>query len=87
MVCINLIKNLSITSDDVKIAKNIYAPNMCSLKGKLVKRAPKHVTTKEINAPQENLKYHQNTKLAVDIMFVNWLPFVVCTYPVFRLAT
>ena len=56
MLCITTIYNLPVALDAVMIAKNIYGPNIHSLKGKTLRRQPTPVVKDYITVPPEVLK-------------------------------
>jgi hypothetical protein len=68
----NLLPNCNVTANDIKMAEDIFEPNLGSLKGKMTRRKTVHV---EAYDPLPILitimdKYH-NITLAMDIMFIN----------------
>ena len=77
MVTNNLINNCPITIEDIKIAEDIYGPNIATLKGKTVRKNPVPVKEDYIEVPSSILNMHGNVTLSADIMFVNRMPFFV----------
>ena len=73
----NLIQDCPVTRDDVLIAEDIFGANLGALKGKTVRRNAPHVRTEYTGVPPQLIKTFQNVTLAVDIMFVNKIPFFV----------
>ncbi|CAJ1950718.1 unnamed protein product [Cylindrotheca closterium] len=73
----NLLRDCPVTSEDIKTATNIYGPNLGSLKGKTTSTTDGHVRT-EIGAIPPHIKEHySDITLAIDILFVNKMPFLV----------
>ena len=62
---------------DVKAANNIFGKNLGSLKGKTVHSKQSHVQTNIQPVPPEILKLHKQVTIAIDLMFVNNIPFLV----------
>ena len=73
----NMIQNCPVTRDDVLIAEDIFGPNLGALKGKTVRRNPPHVRVEYTGVPRQLVKTFKNVTMAVDIMFVNKMPFFV----------
>jgi hypothetical protein len=72
-----MIKNCPITSTDVANANTIFGPDLATLKGKTVRITPPPVATDYVQIPNEIMSLNRNVTLAIDIMFVNGLPFLV----------
>ena len=73
----NQLRNCPITREDIMAAEDILGTNLGSLKGKTVRSNGEHVSfSKQIIPPDILLKYKDVT-LAMDIMFVNKLPFLL----------
>ena len=68
-----------ITSSDVRAANDIFGKNLGSLKGKTAQTAEKHVKTNIEPVPPEILKLHKDVTIAIDVMFVNKVPFLITT--------
>jgi hypothetical protein len=77
MVSSNMIKNCPVTSTDVANANTIFGPDLATLKGKTVRITPPPVATDYVQIPNEIMSLNRNVTLAIDIMFVNGLPFLV----------
>ncbi len=67
----NIIKNCLITIEDVKIAEDIYGPDMSMLKGKSTRMRPNVVKNDCIKVPEEICMRNQQLELCMDVMFVN----------------
>ena len=73
------LKDCPITRQDIMAATDIFRPNLGSLKGKTVHRPNPHVNTGTAGVPTEILRIHHDIMLAIDIMFINKIPFLVMT--------
>jgi hypothetical protein len=72
-----LIANCPIGRSDIAAAERIFGPNLGALKGKTVKRTSVPVAGGIEGVPPSILERYQHTVLAVDIMFVNKIPFLI----------
>ena len=73
----NLIQDNPVTEQDVKIAQQIYGPEMSVLKGKGTRGKPTLVhTTDYIQVPKKLQKILKNVHLYMDIMYANGIPFL-----------
>jgi hypothetical protein len=72
----NVITNNPVTTKDIKIAEEIFGPDIGSLKGKTTKRKPVLVVNDYINIPQELTIKQQDVTLCIDEMKVNGLSFL-----------
>jgi hypothetical protein len=71
------LRNCPVTSNDIRTATDIYGPNLGSLKGKTVHRPSPHVRIGCDPIPREIYDRHHNVTLAIDIFFVNKIPFLL----------
>ena len=69
--------NCPVTRDDVLAAENIFGPDVGTLKGKTVRRAPLPVEVNKVNIPVSLVSRYKNVTLCADVMFVNKIPFMV----------
>ena len=76
-VILEYLRDSPVTKADIDAAEDIFGPNMGSLKGKTVRRPNQHVASGIDAVPAEVIKLHQHLTLAIDIMFVNKVPFFV----------
>ena len=67
------------TVDDIRTATDIFGENLGALKGKTNFRSKPYVNTNVLLVPFEIMKAHKQVTLAIDIMFVNKIPFLVTT--------
>ena len=73
----NQLPNCPVTRRDALMAEAIFGPDLGSLKGKTVRRAPTPVTVPANDLPADIMAQYQNVTLCGDIMFVNKIPFFV----------
>jgi hypothetical protein len=73
----HLLPNCPITREDIKAAENIFGPDLGSLKGKTVRRAPTAVRPELVAFPPDLMEHHKSVTLCADIMFINKIPFLV----------
>ena len=69
--------NCPVTRRDITIAEDIYGPNLGSIKGKTPTRKVKHVHGSTDPVPPDILLRHGQVSIAIDIMFVNKVPFLI----------
>ena len=77
MVRGGMISNCPVTANAVKNAHQIFGPDLAGIRGRMVRRPPESVTTDYVQIPRAILERHQLVTLAVDVMFVNEVPFLV----------
>jgi len=73
----NLLANCLVTRMDILAAEHIFAPDLGSLKGKTTWRKNTHVDMSKVNILSELVSKYKDVILAVDIMFVNKVPYQV----------
>ena len=72
----NGIKDCPVTLNDAEIAQKIWGPNIATLKGKTMRKGADAVKVESlIPIPKELLAMHKDVVLAIDIFFVNKVPF------------
>jgi hypothetical protein len=72
----NGIKDCPVTLTDAEIAQRIWGPNIATLKGKTMRKAADVVNVESlILIPKDLLEIHKDVILAIDIFFVNKIPF------------
>ena len=77
MVSSRLIPNCPVTIDYIKNYNTIFGLNVPSLKRKMLRRKTKPVVSNYITIPKEILKLHKMAVVEADIIFVNWMAFLV----------
>ncbi len=77
MVHGGMISNCPMTANAVTNAHQIFGPDLAGVRGRTVRRPPEPVTTDYVQIPWVILERHQLVTLAVDVMFVNGVPFLV----------
>ena len=70
-------ENCLVTIEDIKIAKDIFEPDIHAMKGKTVRKSSPTIEIDCIEIPKEILKLHNNIVMALDVMFVNGLLFLL----------
>ena len=75
IVKMNSIRNNPVTSEDIRIMKEIYGDyNVFALKGKATRSKPKVVLKDYINVPKELKLKHENIELCIDILqVIRWM--------------
>jgi hypothetical protein len=73
----NLLPNCPVTRDDIMAAKQIFGPDLGSLKGKTVHRKGEHVEYAAVPIPAIIMAQYRNVIIGADIMVVNKLAFLV----------
>jgi hypothetical protein len=72
----NAISNNPVTLDDIKIAEQIFGPDIGQLKGKITRQQPMPVVSDRIEIPQELIVAQKEVTLSMDGMKVNGLAFL-----------
>ena len=72
-----MISNCPVTANTVNNVHQIFGPDLAGIRGRTVRRPPESVTTDYVQIPRAILERHQLVTLAVDVMFVNGVPFLV----------
>jgi len=84
----NMIPSCPITKEDIIQAEDILGPNLVSLKRKTVRKTPERVVLNSLdNLPNELLTEHGNVTIAIDIMYINGIPFMMTTSQAIHFGT
>jgi hypothetical protein len=73
----NMLPNCPISKEDIAVAEQLFGPNVGALKGKTVYQAGVPVHGRIEGVPPSLRDRLQNMVMAIDIMFVNKIPFLV----------
>ena len=71
------LRNCPVEKRHIQAAEDIFGANIGALKGKTPRRTTSHVVVDKDPVPEEVMGAHKNVTLAIDIMFVNGIPFFV----------
>ena len=77
MVSNDLIPNFPITSKDVSNAWTIFGPDLASIRGKTVQRAPEPVVTDYVAVPQTLIQANKVITMATVVFFVDGMAFLL----------
>ncbi|KAG7373060.1 hypothetical protein IV203_033784 [Nitzschia inconspicua] len=86
-VAIHHLRGCPVTKHSIRVASDVFGPNLGSLKGKTVHRPSSHVQPHTDPVPPEILARHRDVILATDIMFVNKIPFLITVSRNIRFVT
>ena len=75
----NLIPNCPVTRQDILRVEDILGPNIRSIRGKTTQTTQKHEQVNLQDIPQEIMAKHSEVTLAIDVMFINKIPFIMTT--------
>ena len=75
----NLLPGCHLTANDVKTADHIYGHDHGSIKGKTIWSSLEQVKIPISSIPPDLMAKYQRVILAVDVMFVNKIPFFITT--------
>ena len=77
MVRDNLVNNCPVSVTSIKIADDVFGPDVASLQGKMTRKRPTRVDTELVEVPPEIFDRNRNVVVVADLMFVNGLAFLV----------
>ena len=76
-IVVKHLQDCPVTGVDIDVARTLLGSNLGSLKGKTVRRPNPHVPMGTTGVPISILKHHQHVTIAIDIMFINAIPFFI----------
>jgi len=83
-----MIPNCLITKANILHVEDILGPNSGSLKGKTTRKTPEKVTINSCDELHDSLlDEHGNVTMAVDIMYINGIPFMMKTSKAIHFGT
>ena len=77
MVRSHTIKNLPLAIEDITVANTIFGPDLGSLKAKTARTIPYLAAQDYVAVPASIHQLHRHVNIGVEIMYVNYLPFLV----------
>jgi hypothetical protein len=76
MIRMNLIKNNSVTTEDINSAARAFGPDVAMIKGKTTRTNPAPAVSNLVEIPDELLETHQDVTISMDGLTVNTLKFL-----------
>jgi hypothetical protein len=73
----NLLPNIPISSNDITTAEDIFGPDIGSLKGKTTRKIPEAIQGELLLIPTDIFTKYRMVTIALDIRYVNNIPFLV----------
>ena len=74
----NLIMNADVTIDDINRAEAIYGKAVPLIKGKMVRKRPKHLSdVPRVELPLPLLKHHPSDELDIDFLYIQGAPYLL----------
>ena len=73
----NMVEEILITREDVKLAEEIYGLNVYALKENTTNQKVDHVIAPITRIPKEILKEYKNITLCIDVMFIKGIKFLL----------
>ena len=74
----NILQNIPILQEDVRMAQDIYGPSIPHLKGKTVQRKVQHVEPVKItNVPKTTLDKYKEVTICCDLMYISGIGFLI----------
>jgi len=77
MVKSGMVSNCPVSVSDIRAARDIFGPDVPSLKGKTVRHRSPRVELEFVEVPEDIYKRNRSVILAIDVMKVNGLAFLV----------
>jgi len=76
MIRMNLIKNNSVTTEDINLAAREFGPDVATIKGETTRSNPAPADSNLLEIPDEFLETHQDVTILMDGLTVNSLKFL-----------
>lgn len=76
IISTNAIWNNPVTFNDINLAKQIFGPDIGTLKGKITRTTPTPIVNDYIEIPTELTNMHEDIELCINTMCVNGLTFL-----------
>jgi hypothetical protein len=73
----NLLPNIPISSNDITTAEDIFGPDIGSLNGKTTRKTPEAIQGELLSIPKDMFTNYRMVTIALDIKYVNNIPFLV----------
>ncbi len=80
IIRMNMIKDCSVTTEDIVIIEKILRPEIGALKGKITRRKTIPVVDDYIEIPKESVEAQHNITLRFDIIYINGLAFITTIF-------
>ena len=77
MVRANMIRNCPINVNDITNARNIWGPDLTSIRGKTVRQMPAPVITDYVAVPRSIIDRNKTVTMAADVFFVDGTAFLL----------
>jgi hypothetical protein len=87
LVRLNMIPDCPITTENIKHADTLFGPDLATIRCKTVWRKPTRVVTDYVDILRALVDINKQVILAVDVMFVNSVPFLVSVLRTINLIT
>jgi hypothetical protein len=75
----NCIRNLNVIWEDIRVATDIFGPNIGSLYGKTIHKSLPQVHGKISDIPPEMKEIYSRVVIGIDVLYLNKIPFLVTT--------
>jgi len=82
-----MIPDCPFTTDNIKHSDTLFGPDLATIRGKTVWHKPTRVVTDYVDIPRALVDINKQVTLAVDVMFVNSVPFLVSVSRAINLIT
>ena len=73
----SVMPDANVTSDDLRLAERVFGPSLAGLKGRSTRPKSQAVAASIEPVPTDILKNNRDLSVAIDLMFINAIPFLV----------